>query len=1098
MGGNNAAFGFRYQYLVTLERALELRARHANGQGKWTLRIDPPLDDAVDVQIREVVDGRTSVESIQIKASHRPGSYELSAPSAQRILERLARSAANRSTIHTNRRLTRLDSCWRKSVPPIELTPGMNVYVPAGSSPLAGSDKESYCVVVDTRDIDALSRDVVAAVTAVRANQGLTTGRRSVGALVSVLLDDVFRRAASLRPTELTDREFEELLRLDGQDLFRAVGSVDTGLILGSFPRHTVVERSSVSRSLDRLLDPHSAPVHWNGVGVVGLPGLGKTSAVSAWVRARRHLVDFVIWLSASGGDKALDTSVRTALYGLRDELAERLPAEVLCEFLEKTPLHWVLVMDDVDTTDITPYLPRTGSGHVILLSSARVGAVTDFPPVSLEPLVDQHEIEVYVAAALKQDATAWDESRRSAAHTLCAALGGFPVALTVACRELDALSIRLEECEYYLEHLTSIALTDVPDGLDHYPRTALQAVASAIQQALDDPRIHEDLVSQFLLTVAYLGGRNVPVGLAWAAATEPTGNDLDPSEPLEYDVLARADVPARRMLGVLSTYGLVQEVGHQLDDARPWPRLLSVRLTLHSVVLHAIGPTLRATDETRAEAAYATNQVLSDLISRSLDAADGVSLDLLATVAQFVTDGISEGRLPATARGLLILGNMSRIYRMRRRFDEAERLLWVERSYLLGVVRTLGTDTPWDPRRLLIKINIDLLMIHAEARITFSPGDQRLVDQVLEIIDSMSAATARSIHDDRIGLSLLDALTTFRNGVDTELIRMVMNAIGGDPESISGPLPPQVSAYLVERALRDQDGQSAQALLDRTPLSVARGAPIVRSLQQVETSALLGDFDEAVNHARGLLSYYTSTGLYRTQVDDAVKRLWQQTVIGVYRAGMDNDVSELARAVHHVEQAVRLWEGLSEVGSTEADSYRMAVSRALVAMQDRQPTRTATLRRALQQSMEVTMSADTYPTAAAFLVALHQLRPGIPEDVGMSFVASMYFDPLHSHRILVACADPEGRPTRWFLGPEIRVRFIRTYELALIEVSIPSEQPRYIIARVAQDSIPVMLTIASPQDGRRYFLIDDSGTAATEIPDFPGLAPVINDFTSS
>ena len=82
-GGNRSAWGYRYQYLVTIERFLRFMRDHLGELGATALYVEPTTlmsegiardDDIVDFAIK--VDGEI-VERVQVKGSSDPAGNKL-------------------------------------------------------------------------------------------------------------------------------------------------------------------------------------------------------------------------------------------------------------------------------------------------------------------------------------------------------------------------------------------------------------------------------------------------------------------------------------------------------------------------------------------------------------------------------------------------------------------------------------------------------------------------------------------------------------------------------------------------------------------------------------------------------------------------------------------------------------------------------------------------------------------------------------------------------------------------------------------------------------------------------------------------------------
>ena len=103
-GGVGAAFGFRYQYLLTVEVLLDLYAR---GSTDWSVDVDPVSQDSADIVVH-LTPSRPPESVLQVKASLPDSSTTIGVKAVQQILDGLRREhpAARRREVITNRTQT--------------------------------------------------------------------------------------------------------------------------------------------------------------------------------------------------------------------------------------------------------------------------------------------------------------------------------------------------------------------------------------------------------------------------------------------------------------------------------------------------------------------------------------------------------------------------------------------------------------------------------------------------------------------------------------------------------------------------------------------------------------------------------------------------------------------------------------------------------------------------------------------------------------------------------------------------------------------------------------------------------------------------------
>jgi hypothetical protein len=110
-GGNQSAFGYRYQYLATIERFLRYMRDHLGQLGAIALHVEPTTlmregiardDDIIDFAI-ELND--EIAERDQVKGSSNPDDNKLYHGEADAVFRRLNGEVATRSVLVTNRPL---------------------------------------------------------------------------------------------------------------------------------------------------------------------------------------------------------------------------------------------------------------------------------------------------------------------------------------------------------------------------------------------------------------------------------------------------------------------------------------------------------------------------------------------------------------------------------------------------------------------------------------------------------------------------------------------------------------------------------------------------------------------------------------------------------------------------------------------------------------------------------------------------------------------------------------------------------------------------------------------------------------------------------
>ncbi|MEU1732368.1 NB-ARC domain-containing protein [Streptosporangium sp. NPDC020145] len=195
---------------------------------------------------------------------------------------------------------------------------------------------------------------------------------------------------------------------------------------------------------LDRLLDEGgdgSAPL----VAVVnGLGGVGKSALSRRWAhRVRERFTDGQLYASLGdlrhGGGVAVSDVLGGFLraLGVREAGIPADPSERAALFRSRTAdLRLLILLDDVEhAAQVTPVLPASASGVVVVTSHSRLGelVVTGAVPVPLAPLDEEQGVRL-LAGVLGEERV---HAEPEAAGELARLCGGLPVALRVAAARL-------------------------------------------------------------------------------------------------------------------------------------------------------------------------------------------------------------------------------------------------------------------------------------------------------------------------------------------------------------------------------------------------------------------------------------------------------------------------------------------------------------------------------------------------------------------------------------------------------------------------------------------------------------------------------------
>jgi hypothetical protein len=164
-------------------------------------------------------------------------------------------------------------------------------------------------------------------------------------------------------------------------------------------------------------------------VVLTGLGGVGKTSVAVAHAYQRHADYDLVWWVNGEQPTGLMaDLAALADQLGLATDAPQEAQAAALRGWLEHHP-RWLLVLDNVDDPQaVAEWLPRSGTGQVVITSRTGVG---------WEPLATVLPVEVLAptdaAGLLLLRTKETGPAAQAAATTLAVTLGGLPLALEQA-----------------------------------------------------------------------------------------------------------------------------------------------------------------------------------------------------------------------------------------------------------------------------------------------------------------------------------------------------------------------------------------------------------------------------------------------------------------------------------------------------------------------------------------------------------------------------------------------------------------------------------------------------------------------------------------
>jgi tetratricopeptide (TPR) repeat protein len=296
-----------------------------------------------------------------------------------------------------------------------------------------------------------------------------------------------------------------------------------------------------------------------------GLRGVGKTTLAATY--ADRHRCDYRVtwWIRAQ-----TELTIRADLVALGVRLnwtapdAEEKPAlAAVMERLQDEGDGVLLIFDNaVDAKWLKPYLPRTGSAHVLVTSNTHAWrGIADLVEIRLWPQE--------IGAQYLIERTGRECEREGALH-LSNALGGLPLALEQAAAYCERLNISLADYRARFAAAPAKYLDDSRDAPSEYHDglTVAKTFALGIEEA---GKLHS-AAEPLIVHVALLAPEPIPLFL-FSEARDKFGEEL---------ACAVADDGLDEAVAALLTFGLLDR--ETITDERD-PTIRTDCIRLHRLV---------------------------------------------------------------------------------------------------------------------------------------------------------------------------------------------------------------------------------------------------------------------------------------------------------------------------------------------------------------------------------------------------------------------------------------------------------------------------------------------------------------------------------
>lgn len=587
VSGRDAARGFEYQFLTTLEYALRDLLTPSSSLSSIFVDAPPPHNPGAD---QEIVDFALYTDAgcslvAQVKAGIHGST--MSAVQAVKMLLRLATHRAERLLIVTNRGhgpgidelCVLLEQHAATTLPFVDGRNALEALV-AGSpetrrqvnalNPAEWGLLRNAGIVFDDRNVEetyAAVRELVR--TARRSAQGGTVGWDAAGLLTGYLVSETLATAATQHTPALTREQLFDALGVDYDVLASVMRRRDWSVHVTPAPRSTDIPRNE---QLNKIAECLQAPVMDEFVPVcvlAGLSGIGKTSLAAAWADDRADTYSAIFWIDATSSVRIqksfedVDTWFRNG-HGVAPKRGDLRDAVVAA--LAQTPRPWLMVFDNVhDLKLIRVWMPTRGRGHVIVTSTDRTGLKGSH--VSVVP-VDGMSMQEATQLLIRRIPFAGplDSNQEKSLRELAKALHFWPLALELASAYLVDCEVGIKGVDRYRALLADPAddisanviirsLEDddsVPIG---YPHSLVRAILLAWKRMNARSSEVDQISVRVLKLASFTASRQIPLHLLLSSLLEDPIDVVGASEPRGLSYFA--DWPAGEIIRALKRESL-------------------------------------------------------------------------------------------------------------------------------------------------------------------------------------------------------------------------------------------------------------------------------------------------------------------------------------------------------------------------------------------------------------------------------------------------------------------------------------------------------------------------------------------------------------
>ncbi|MFK8906771.1 NB-ARC domain-containing protein [Streptomyces sp. YS-3] len=708
-GGQAAADGFQYQYLVTLEALLD--ATECRVAGAAAVLIEPvsiqdddaPDPDAVDFEL--VDDDGTSVHAAQVKSGS--AGTQMSAPDAFGILLRLirARPQARTYRLITNIRLHPKAAELNRALDTAdahELRARLQQLMERGrwrDEPALMSVEElnrlrRARISVDFRERIELRDQLRERMRRLRNEHHSGLGHDSAGRLTNYLAFEIHRRASGEFNGIFSLVKFREELLVPGLQIAYELGEFDWGIMVGGIPAPPDIPRPDLVGQIRTALTCGGERVVTQ-CALLGPSGIGKTSVAAAYVHDVADSYDHIFWINGESS-ASLQASFQRVHHWLRPRAdADADPGGLrdrVRTLLSISVRPWLMVIDNVvDRRLVEPWLPSSGRGHILITSTNQVSWATHRVKVAVQ-IMAPGQATALIRLRLGQDQD-WDATSEQTAADLAQRLQYWPLAIELACGHLAGCELGLGDAARYLDQIRDLALDDtdaVPAG---YPETLVGAIRLALVRLLDKGETHPASAgaAHALFPAAYFASRQIPLWLLYFSTLMSSENatQIGIRHPVVFDPDTKVPFTVHEMHRALRTESLAQRdeplcTLPQQEWSAVHPEGVDDTISVNEIVQHVIRTLAEDGSNTASEVLNQTAYHTQGWLAAFINADDDEHF--LAVLPHVQSLASHASRLGVATDNLAVLwGNLAGAYILQGMLDDAREALESELAYLLN-----------------------------------------------------------------------------------------------------------------------------------------------------------------------------------------------------------------------------------------------------------------------------------------------------------------------------------------------------------------------------------------------------------------------------